>query len=128
MGYKHILRSSEQKFTIFILYCIYIFRASLSRIFLYFFSLKKYLFKYRRVSTSTERDLLQVPATNSLNLPSTKYKLPTTLIKENGENWYDQLINRLFNFYFQTNWVFETSSLTVIKLKMELKVWVTDRQ
>jgi len=32
MGYKYIMRPSEQKFTIFILYCIYIFRASLSRI------------------------------------------------------------------------------------------------
>jgi hypothetical protein len=33
----------EKKFTIFILYYIYIFRASLSRILLYFLSLKKIL-------------------------------------------------------------------------------------
>jgi len=76
MGYKYIMRPSKQRFIAFILYCIYIFRASLSRIFLYFFSPKRYLFKHRRVLTSTKKDFLHVPITNHLNLPSTKYKLP----------------------------------------------------
>jgi hypothetical protein len=84
MSYKYTMRPSEQKFTNFIMYCIYISRVYLSIIYLYFFSLKRYLFKHQRVFTSTKRDLLQVLATNHLGLPSTKYKLSTILARENG--------------------------------------------
>jgi len=50
MSYKYIMKPSNQRFTIFILYCIYIFRASLFRIFLYFLYLKRYLFENQKVS------------------------------------------------------------------------------
>jgi hypothetical protein len=40
VGYKYTMRPSEQKFTILILYWIYIFRASLYEILLYFLFLK----------------------------------------------------------------------------------------
>ena len=40
LGYKYTMKPSEQRFTIFIFYCIYNFRVSLSRILLYFFLLK----------------------------------------------------------------------------------------
>ena len=78
MDYKYTMRPSEQRFTIFILYCIYIFRVSSSRIFLYFFSLKRYLFKHRRVFNSTNGDFLQVLATNTFTyqIPSIRYQLP----------------------------------------------------
>jgi hypothetical protein len=84
MGYKYTIRPSKERFTIFNLYCIYIFRASLSRIFLYFLSLKRYLFNHQRVTTSTKVNLLQVLATSSFGIPMTKYKISTTLDKENG--------------------------------------------
>ena len=64
---------------------------------MYFLFLKKYLFKHRRVHTSTKKDLLQVFATSSFDLSRTKYKLSTILAKENEEDCQDQLINRLFN-------------------------------
>jgi hypothetical protein len=70
MGYKYTMRPSNQKFTIFILYCIYIFRASLSKILLYFLSLKRYLFKHRKVSTFIKENLLQVLAISHFDLPS----------------------------------------------------------
>jgi hypothetical protein len=57
---QYTMRPSEQRFTIFILYCIYIFKIFLSTIFLYFLSLKRYLFKHRRVSTSTKWDFALV--------------------------------------------------------------------
>jgi len=84
IGYKYIMISSNQRFTIFLIYCIYIFKASFFRILLYFFSLKRYLFKHQIVHTSTRKDLLQVLATSHLCLPSTKYNLSTTLARENG--------------------------------------------
>jgi hypothetical protein len=60
MNYKYPMRPLKQRFTIFILYFIYIyfFRASLSRIFLYFLSSKIYLFKHQRVFTFTKQDIL----------------------------------------------------------------------
>jgi hypothetical protein len=58
MDYEYPMRPLEQRFTIFILYYIYIFRASLSRIFLYFLSSKIYLFKHQRVFTFTKQDIL----------------------------------------------------------------------
>jgi hypothetical protein len=72
MGYKNTMRLLEQRFTIFILYYIYIFRASLSRILLYFLYLKRYLFKHQSVPTFTKDDFLQVPV--KLSWP-TKYKI-----------------------------------------------------
>jgi hypothetical protein len=83
MGYKYTMRSSEQRFTIFILQCTYIFQASLSRILLHFFSLKRYLFKYRRVLTSTKKNFLQVLATKSSWLTKHKYMLATILVRKN---------------------------------------------
>jgi hypothetical protein len=48
------------------------------------FFLKRYLFKYQRILTFIKRDLLQVlDNTRHLNLPCTKYKLPTILIRKN---------------------------------------------
>ena len=41
VGYKYIIRSLEERFTIFIFYYIYVFRAFISKIFFYFLSLKK---------------------------------------------------------------------------------------
>ena len=64
---------------------------------MYFLFLKRYLFKYRRVYTSTKKDILQVLAMNSFGLSRTKYKLSTILAKENEKDCQDQLINRLFN-------------------------------
>jgi len=54
MSYKYTMNPSSQKFTIFILYCIYIFRATLYGILLYFFFIKRYLFKYQRIPISTK--------------------------------------------------------------------------
>jgi hypothetical protein len=78
-----LMATNPTMFTIFILHCIYIFRASLSKIFLYFLSLKRYLFKHQRVHTSTKENLLQVLATNSFGLPRIKHKLLTTLVRDN---------------------------------------------
>jgi hypothetical protein len=75
-SYKYTMRPSKQRFIIFIFYYIYIFRASLSRILLYFLFLKKYLFKHRRVSISTKRDFLHVLATLVYQAPSISYQLP----------------------------------------------------
>ena len=85
-------------FIISILYCIYIFRTSLSRILLYFLSLKRYLFKHQRVLFSIKIYILQVLTTNYLHLSSIKYKLSTILIKKNRWDNYDRLINRLSYF------------------------------
>jgi hypothetical protein len=41
VGYKYIIRSLEERFTILIFYYIYVFRAFISKIFFYFLSLKK---------------------------------------------------------------------------------------
>jgi hypothetical protein len=83
MSYKYMMRSSKQRFTIFIIYCIYIFKASLYRIFLYFIFLKIYLFKHRRVLISIKENFLQVLVTNYLDLPSIKYMLSNTFTKKN---------------------------------------------
>lgn len=45
ISYKYNIKLSEQVFTIFILYCIYIFKASLSQILSDFYLSKRYLFK-----------------------------------------------------------------------------------
>jgi len=97
MSYKYTMRPLKQMFTTFILYCTYIFRTSLSRILLYFFFLKRYLFKHKKVLLSTKTDLLQVLATGYLDLSSIKYKLSTTLTKKNRWDSYNRLINQLSN-------------------------------
>jgi hypothetical protein len=83
MSYKYAMMPSKQKFTIFILKYINIFKVFLFRILLYFLSLKKYLFKYQRIFTSTKKNLLHVLVISYLSLPSTKYKLSITLTTDN---------------------------------------------
>jgi hypothetical protein len=96
MGYKYSMKPSEQRFTIFIIYCIYIFRTSFSRIFLYFLSLKKYLFKHQRVSTSTKGGVST--STKRGSFAGTSHKqLSTTFPRKNGGHCLDQLINQLSN-------------------------------
>jgi len=58
MGYKYTVKPSKQMSIIFIFYCIYIFRAFLSKKLFYFLSFKKYLFKYKRVITFIKEDIL----------------------------------------------------------------------
>jgi len=60
----------------------YLEHLSLKYSYIFFFSLKRYLFKHRGVPTSTKGDLLKVLATNHISLASTKYKLSITLAIE----------------------------------------------
>lgn len=76
MIYEYTMRLLKQRFTIFILYCMYVFRTFLSRTFLYFLSLKIYLFKHWKISTFIKEDLLQVLVTSHLVLLSISYQLP----------------------------------------------------
>ena len=111
-----------------IFYCIYIFRASLSRIVLYFLSQKRYLLKNRKVSTSTEWNLLYVLTLIYLDLPSTKYKISTTLAKENGWDYNccnpflgphiknNKIQKKFKNIYYQKN-------ITVKKCQSALKMF-----
>ena len=89
MSYKYTMISLEQKFIIFILYYIYIFKSSFSRIFLYLLFPKKYLFKHHKAHTSIKKDILQVLVMSRFGLSRTKYKLSTILAKKNRGDWYD---------------------------------------
>jgi len=73
MNYKYPINFSISKFTIFILYFTYIFRASLSKISFLSFSLQRYLLKYPRVPRFIKKDHIQVSATSDLGLSCIRY-------------------------------------------------------